>query len=104
MKLSEKGSEQRSEHGFGLYSGAKTGRRMPFGCLMRPRPGHLRDFSDSFRAKFAERLPTFMCVVQVHILDDTHKGGRGWLENASPLKMAVEESPLGPLRGDLDRL
>jgi hypothetical protein len=40
-KLSEKGSEQRSEHGFGGYSGAKTGRKMPFGCLMRPRPGHL---------------------------------------------------------------
>src|SRR5215217_4839583 len=56
MKLSEKGSEQRSEHGFGLYSGATTGRKMPFGCLMRPRPGHLRDFSDSFKAKFAEHL------------------------------------------------
>jgi hypothetical protein len=51
----------------------------------------------SLLANFRERLPTFMCVVQVHILDDTHKGGRGWLENASPLKMAVEESPLGPL-------
>jgi hypothetical protein len=36
-------------------------------------------------ANFGESLPTFMCVVQVHILDDTHKGGRGWLENASPL-------------------
>src|SRR5215217_5400884 len=51
-KLSEKGYEQRSEHGFGRYSGAKTGRKMSFGCLMRPRPEHLRDFSDSFKAKF----------------------------------------------------
>jgi hypothetical protein len=35
-----------------------------------------------------------MCVVQVHILGDA-QGDRGWLENASLLKMAVEESPLG---------
>jgi hypothetical protein len=35
------------------------------------------------KVKFAEHLPTFMCVVQVHILDDA-QGGRGWLENASP--------------------
>jgi hypothetical protein len=54
LKLSEKGSEQRSEHGFGQYSGAKTGRKVPFGCLMRPRPGHLRDFSDSFLTAFSE--------------------------------------------------
>ena len=39
----------------------------------------------------------FMCVVQLHILDDAQEGGQGWLENASPLEMAVEESPLGPL-------
>jgi hypothetical protein len=45
---------------------------------------------------FGERLPTFMYVVQAHILDDAQKGGRGWLENASPLEMAVEESPLAP--------
>jgi hypothetical protein len=38
----------------------------------------------------------FMYVVQVHILDDA-QGSRGWLENASPHPMAVEESPLGPL-------
>ena len=44
---------------------------------------------------FREYLPTFMCVVQVHILGDA-QGDRGWLENASLLKMAVEESPLGP--------
>jgi hypothetical protein len=43
----------------------------------------------------------FMCVVQVHILDDAH-GGRGWLENTSPFEMAVEELPLAPY-GDLDR-
>ena len=38
-----------------------------------------------------------MCVTQVHILDDAQKGDRGWPENASPLKMAVEELPLGLL-------
>jgi hypothetical protein len=27
---------------------------VPLRCLLRPRFGHLRDFSDSFRAKFAE--------------------------------------------------
>jgi hypothetical protein len=41
----------------------------------------------------------FMCVVQVHILDDAQEGGRGWLENTSPLEMAVEELPLGPPGG-----
>jgi hypothetical protein len=46
---------------------------------------------------FGEHLPTFMCVVQVYILDDAQEGGRGWLENTSPLEMAVEELPLGPL-------
>ena len=40
--------------------------------------------------------PTFICAVQVHILDYAQEG-RGWLENASPLKMAVEELPLGLL-------
>jgi hypothetical protein len=45
-----------------------------------------------------EDLPTFMCAVQVHILDDAQEGGRGWLENALPLEMAVEELPLAPYR------
>ena len=45
-----------------------------------------------------EYLPTFMCAVQVHILDDAQEGGRGWLENALPLEMAVEELPLAPYR------
>ena len=45
-----------------------------------------------------EDLPTFMCAVQVHILDDAQEGGRGWLENALPLQMAVEELPLAPYR------
>jgi hypothetical protein len=44
---------------------------------------------------FGERLPTFIDVVQAHILDDA-QGDRGWLENASPSVMAVEEVPLGP--------
>ena len=47
---------------------------------------------------FREDLPTFMCAVQVHILDDAQEGGRGWLENALPLEMAVEELPLAPYR------
>jgi hypothetical protein len=47
---------------------------------------------------FREHLPTFMCAVQVHILDDAQEGGRGWLENALPLEMAVEELPLAPYR------
>jgi hypothetical protein len=40
-------------------------------------------------------LPTFIDVSQAHILDDA-QGDRGWLENASPSAMAVEELPLGP--------
>jgi hypothetical protein len=39
--------------------------------------------------------PTFIDVSQAHILDDA-QGDRGWLENASPSAMAVEELPLGP--------
>jgi hypothetical protein len=47
------------------------------------------------RRYFRENLPTFMCVVQAPILDDAQEGSRGWLEKASPRKMAVEELPLG---------
>ena len=54
LKLSEKGYEQRSECGFGRYIGAKTGPIVPLLCPGRPRLTHLRDFSDSFMAKFAE--------------------------------------------------
>jgi hypothetical protein len=54
----------------------------------RPRTHSLRDVLDA--------IPTFMCAVQLRILDDA-QGGRGWLMNASPLQMAVEELPLGPL-------
>jgi hypothetical protein len=53
MKLSEKGFERRSECGFGRYIGAKTGPIVPLRCPGRPRLTHLRDFSDSFMAKFA---------------------------------------------------
>jgi hypothetical protein len=38
----------------GLRRKDGKGRKMPFGCLMRPRPGHLRDFSDSFSRHFGE--------------------------------------------------
>jgi hypothetical protein len=44
---------------------------------------------------FGEYPPTFIDVSQAHILDDA-QGDRGWLENASPSAMAVEELPLGP--------
>jgi hypothetical protein len=46
-------------------------------------------------AYFGEYPPTFIDVSQAHILDDA-QGDRGWLENASPSAMAVEELPLGP--------
>jgi hypothetical protein len=40
-----------------------------------------------------------MCIVRDMYLDDA-QGGRGWLEgwleNTSPLEMAMEELPLGP--------
>jgi hypothetical protein len=50
---------------------------------------------NAVNAKFAERPPTFIWVVQAHILDDAHEGPR-MAQNSSPLEMAVEESPLGP--------
>src|SRR5215204_2523180 len=49
MKLSEKGFERRSEHGFGLYIGAKTGRTVRCRCSEQLRFGCLQDFSDSFK-------------------------------------------------------
>ena len=58
------------------------------------RPSPLPISENSAMAKFAERLPIFIDVVQAHILDDA-QGDRGWLENASPSVMAVEELPLG---------
>src|SRR5215213_7480784 len=66
MKLSVKGFEQSSERALGRYTGTKTGRKMPLGCLMRPRPGHLRDFSESFLTEFSE----------VHMQDATAGGSR----------------------------
>jgi hypothetical protein len=53
-------------------------------------------------SNFREHLPIFLFVVWVNNLD-TAQGGRGWLENASPSEMAVEESPLGPRRTRPDR-
>src|SRR5215213_5622446 len=38
-----------------------------------------------------------LCVSPSYVSWMTPKRGRGWLENSSPLEMAVEESPLGPL-------
>jgi hypothetical protein len=43
------------------------------------------------------RKPPYLYVSSRYISWMTPKRGRGWLENASPLEMAVEESPLGPL-------
>ena len=51
MKLSEKGYERRSEHEFGRYIGAKTGRTVRCRCSVRLRFGCLQDFSDSFKGE-----------------------------------------------------
>jgi hypothetical protein len=56
QRLSEKGSEQRSEGGFGRYEEAEMGRNKPSGRSVGLRHGHLQDFSDSLKAKFAEPL------------------------------------------------
>jgi hypothetical protein len=63
--------------------------------------GHGRPRIHSLR-EILNAVPTLYVIVQVRILDDA-QGGRGWLVNASPLEMAVEELPLG-LLGDLERL
>src|SRR5215216_6088368 len=55
-------------------------------CAHRLHQG-LRTTSRSFAQEpfdLREGLPTFICVVQVHILDDA-QGGRGWLEKAGLL-------------------
>ena len=49
LKLSEKGSEQRSEGGFGRYEEAEMGRKEPSGRSVGLRHGHRQDFSDSLR-------------------------------------------------------
>src|SRR5215218_2492667 len=65
LKLSEKGYEQRSERGFGLYIGAQTCRTLPLRCPGRPRLTHLRDFSDSFKAlDFSHSRCVANCVGQ----------------------------------------
>jgi hypothetical protein len=58
----------------------------------RPRTHNLREILNA--------VPTLYVIVQVRILDDA-QGGRGWLVNASPSEMAVEELLLG-LLGDLE--
>ena len=47
MKLSEKGSEQRSEGGLGRYEEVEMGRKEPAGRSLGLCHGHLQDFSDS---------------------------------------------------------
>jgi hypothetical protein len=46
-RLSEKGSEQRYEGGFGCHEEAEMGRKEPSGRSVGLRHGHLQDFSDS---------------------------------------------------------
>ena len=48
VKLSEKGSEQGFEGGFGRYEEAEMGRKEPSQCSLGSRHGRLRGFSDSF--------------------------------------------------------
>jgi hypothetical protein len=47
QRLSEKGSEQRSECGFGRHEEAKMGRKLPFRCSVRLHCRLFRPFSDS---------------------------------------------------------
>jgi hypothetical protein len=54
VKLSEKGLKRRSEHGFGLYIGTKTGQIVRCMCSERLRFGCLQDLSDSFVRGFHE--------------------------------------------------
>ena len=63
--------------------------------MSEPRSNRLALYRTSY-LDFGERLPTFMCAVQLRILDDA-QGDRGSFVNALPLEMAVEELPLGPL-------
>jgi hypothetical protein len=76
QKLSEKGVERRSEHGFVRYIGAKTGRTVHCRCSVRLRFGCLQDFSDSFHQKLA------LAVVR---------------EDFSPVPMTREQGPPQPL-------
>jgi hypothetical protein len=69
-----------------------TRRERPQKPSSRPRRG---DLYKILHLNFGEFLPTFIWVVQAHILDDAHEGPR-MAQNSSPLEMAVEESPLGP--------
>jgi hypothetical protein len=52
MRLSEKGSEQRSEGGFGRYEEAERGRKEPSGRSVGLRHGYQKDFSDSLITQF----------------------------------------------------
>jgi hypothetical protein len=56
----------------------------------------MRTSENAMYANFRERPSLPLCVSFRHISWMTPKWGRGWLENALPLEMAVEESPLGP--------
>ena len=47
LKLSEKGSEQRTEGGFGRYEEVEMVRKEPSRRSVGLRYGHLQDFSDS---------------------------------------------------------
>jgi hypothetical protein len=53
MKLSEKGSERRSEGGFGRYEEGEMGRKGPPWRSVGLRHRRLRGFSDSFYEKYS---------------------------------------------------
>src|SRR5918993_4679415 len=83
LKLSEKGFERRSEHGFGLYIGIKTGRTVWCRCSERLRFWCLQDFSDSFITEFSE-VGSWRAKSLI-----TSKNRRTLPRNSSPIHRAV---------------
>src|SRR5829696_5505124 len=61
-RLSEKGSEQRSEGGFRRYEDAEMGPKEPAGRSVGLRHGHLQDFSDSLRREILRSLYPASCI------------------------------------------
>src|SRR5215216_7220218 len=87
MKLSERGFVLYSEREFGRCLGAKTGPTVQLRCPLRPRFGHLQDFSDSFKAKFA-----FWGFSEVHIQDPEYPSPSGRCQALPPLALPHPDS------------
>jgi hypothetical protein len=74
----------------------KYPRREESGRRKSLNPGPIGQRNTEPRIWTSENASLPLCVSFRHISWMTPKWGRGWLENALPLEMAVEESPLGP--------